>query len=135
MTANYFRYCNAVILVYDASPDKEDTLFALREWISDVKTHSYFGERMLFSLWANKVDVSDRDASKPPEVEAFLEEHNIPDALYFRISAKTGEKLMESFHKLIMYMDNCSLAISVQSEDPLLTPPRRRPSWKNRCLC
>lgn len=134
MTANYFRYCNAVILVYDASPEKEDTLFSLREWINDVRTHSYYGEQMIFSLWANKIDASDKDAPKPPEVDAFQEEHHIPDALYFRISAKTGEGLMESFHKLILCMDNRSLVASAQSEETS-TPPQRRLSWKDRCRC
>lgn len=139
MTANYFRYCNAVILVYDASPDRLETLFALRDWITDVTKHSSLSDKVALSLWANKCDLS--DTRRPPEVDAFMQEHRIPEHLYFRMSAKTGEGLMSAFHDVILHVDRRGNLVS--STGCLIEEPgtsgnsgrSTRRTWRDRCRC
>lgn len=107
MTSNYFRYCHAVILVYDSSPEKIHTLFALREWIEQTKSSSFLRDRVIFSLWENKIDThTDDTTTRPPEVDAFLQEHSIPESLHYSVSARTGENLMESFQNFIVHVNN-----------------------------
>lgn len=104
MTANYFRFCHSVMLVYDARPDCINTLFVLRDWVNDARTNNFLGEGMTLSLWANKSDQLAQDYSRPEEVVAFMGEYNIPESLYFPVSAKTGLNVMESFHALIEHI-------------------------------
>ena len=106
MTANYFRFCHGVILVYDARPDCIHTLFVLRDWINDARKNNFLGEGMTLSLWANKSDELVQDYSRPEEVTAFMDEYNIPESLYFHVSAKTGQNVMESFHALIAHVSS-----------------------------
>ena len=144
LTANYFRYCNAVILVYDASPDRLETLFALRDWITDVTKHSSLSDRVALSLWANKCDTTDSSSThRPPEVDAFMQEHRIPEHLYFRVSAKTGEGLMDAFHDVILYADkrgnffsSTGCLITEDSSTPGNSGRNtRRRTWRERCRC
>ena len=100
MTANYYRYCHAVLLVYDLHA--EETLFFLADWFKEAKANSRWPQRVVFSLWGNKSDVtSDEQSPKEPAIAAFLKQYNIPESLSFKVSAKTGENVTEAFEKVV----------------------------------
>ena len=100
MTANYYRYCHAVLLVYDLSA--EETLFFLADWFKEAKANSRWPQRIIFSLWGNKSDVSpDEQSVKEESVSAFLKQYNIPESLNFRVSAKSGDSVVEAFQKVV----------------------------------
>lgn len=144
MTANYFRNCHAMILVYDASPDRLDTLFALRYWISDVRKHSSLNDKVFLTLWANKADLTEGDAI-PPEVEAFMAEHNIPSHLHYNVSAKDGTELMQAFHALILHVDQRGLSPTIvgssrslsNGENAVVHKEEKKNSrgWRQKCRC
>ena len=101
MTANYYRYCHAVLLVYDLNA--EETLFFLADWFKEAKANSRWPQRVVFSLWGNKSDdvTPDEQSAKEPSIEAFLKQYNIPESLSFRVSAKSGDNVVEAFEKVI----------------------------------
>ena len=133
MTANYFRFCHGVILVYDAKPDCIHTLFVLRDWVNEARKNNFLGEGMTVSLWANKVDELPQDYSRPEEVVAFMGEYNIPESLYFCVSAKTGVNVMDSFHALIDHVSRHAPSnghINSTSTDHVTPPDQRRRCFK-----
>ena len=138
MTSSYFRYCNAVILVYDSSPDNIGSLLKLREWIDDARINSVFGERVVFSLWANKCEEVSSDVATSQVVTAFMEEYKIPESLHFKVSAKTGENCIESLHTLISTVHNTAQStapsnIASTSTEIVVTPhASHKFSW---CKC
>ena len=96
MTANYFRNCHGVVLVY--SLEEEDTLFALGDWLSEAR--SLNSHHVVPALWGNKSE-SDNACAMEPTVEAFSSEHKIPPELVAQVSALTGQGVKEDFEKLI----------------------------------
>ena len=132
MTANYFRYCNAVILVYDSAPERLETLFALREWISDVTKHSSFSDKVVLSLWANKCDESS-SLQKAPEVDAFMQEHHIPEKMHFCVSAKSGERLMAALHAVILQVSKAGHVINTAGDAQ--NSGRKARNWRDKCRC
>lgn len=96
MTANYFRNCHAVILVY--SLDEEDTLFILHDWL--VETRSFNSDTVVPALWGNKCD-SENSCITNEMVLAFSKENDIQSDLVTHVSALTGEGVEKSFEKLI----------------------------------
>ena len=120
MTSSYYRYSIAVILVYDSRLDQIGTIFNLVDWIREAKERSMVKDRVILSLWANKCDLSKQQSSDtPPEVAAFKQEHNIPDCLHFRVSAKTGENVIGSLNSLIKFVhqNNSSTSSAVVNSD------------------
>lgn len=103
ITANYYRYCQAVILVYDL--DAEETLYCLRDWLSEARQNNRYPDKIVFSLWGNKSDL-DEQSTKQDAVKAFLLEYGIPDSLHFKVSAKTDENVTEAFLKVIQTVDD-----------------------------
>lgn len=147
MTASYFRYCHAVILVYDASsPEQLSTLFALRGWIEEAKTASFLGDRVIFSLWGNKSDqlsastsgeAATANKTLSPEVKAFLNEYSIPDSLHYFVSALTGENVVESLHSFIAHIDSAlsvmksgSITLSDPESPQSEISPRHQQGWR-----
>ena len=99
MTANYFRNCHGVALVY--SLEEEDTLFALGDWLSEAR--SLNSNLLVPALWGNKSDDFDTTSSTmEPTVNAFSSEHKIPPELVAKVSAHTGQGAREAFEKLII---------------------------------
>ena len=96
MTANYFRNCQAVLLVY--SLEEEDSLFILRDWLGEARSLSC--HKVVPALWGNKreshsVSVTEQMSS------AFSGENGIPGDLVARVSAVTGEGVREAFEQLV----------------------------------
>ena len=103
MTANYYRFCHAVILVYDL--EAEETLYCLKDWIQEAKAGSRWPERVVFSLWGNKSD-SDDQLAPQQATDAFLTEHGISQSLNFKVSAKTGSSVEDAFQKVMEIVDD-----------------------------
>lgn len=141
MTANYYRFCHAVILVYDLQA--EDTLYCLKDWMSQAKKNCRWPEKLVFSLWGNRCDLDDgQDTERIRDsVDAFVTEHNI--SLEFQVSAKTGKNVEEAFLRVVKAADeqfnnpNVSdlsidprntavLGFSSNSGGPIFPSPRRR---------
>lgn len=137
MTSSYYRYCQAVILVYDASPDQLSTLFALRGWIDEARTASSRRERVILSLWGNKSDKLSPGESVPsPEAQAFMREYSIPDNLHYSVSARTGHNVMESLHSFMKHIDSVvsvNMSTSFTLSDPESHENSSRPqTWRQR---
>ena len=114
MTSSYYRYSVAVILVYDSRPGCIPTLFDLDEWVREARERSFAKDSVILSLWANKWDEGGVDT---PEVTAFKQEHNIPDSLHFRVSARTGLNIFDSLNYLIKFVHqkNASSGVTFSS--------------------
>ncbi len=123
MTANYYRYCHAVILVYDM--EAEDSLFCLKDWIIAAQTNSRWPDKLIFSLWGNKCDSDDRGTSEEG-LEAFLTEYNISKSLDFRVTAKQGASVEKAFQKVVETVDD---SFSTVERDT--TADHRDTAWLN----
>ena len=97
MTANYFRGCHAIVLVY--SLEEEDSLFCLHDWLEEARRHS---ERLVAAVWGNKCDLDSTNLQSDSElVKTFLQENQISPTLSQQVSAKTGEGTKEAFEELV----------------------------------
>ena len=139
MTANYYRFCHAVILVYDL--DDEGSLFSLTDWIKEAKRNCRWQDKMTFAVWGNKSDLSEQ-STRQEAIDAFTREYKIPDSLSFKMSAKTGENVQEAFQKVVEAVDDKFskldlMDVSLDARDTALLTfsidgsPRKR----KRCLC
>lgn len=121
MTANYFRHCNAVLLVY--SLEEEDSLYCLNDWVAEAHMHNS-SDRLLLALWGNKSDSEDRCALQEA-VKAFMSVHNIPPSLEALVSAKTGDGVLEAFDRLVkeVHEQFCGEGLPQRrSLEPLIDP-------------
>ena len=86
--------------MYDV--EEEQTLYALKEWITQARDYSTYKANVMLALWGNK---NDSDGSEAPKFEGaikgFLETNYIPESLHFRVSAKTGYNVREAFDAVI----------------------------------
>ena len=97
MTSNYFRYCHALLLVYDL--EQEESLYCLKEWVAEAHQHAYC-KQLLLALWGNKNE-SQQAMDQQVATRAFSAEYNIPRTLQARVSARSGEGVKESFETLV----------------------------------
>lgn len=99
MTANYFRNSHAIVLVY--SVDEEDSLFVLRDWLTEAQTLN--PENVVAALWGNKCDMEQgRTSGFTSTVTAFSQQISIPAELVARVSAQTGEGVKEAFEAVVL---------------------------------
>lgn len=132
MTANYFRNCAAVILVY--SLEEEDTLFILQDWLAEARTLN--SEQVVPALWGNKCE-SENVSLTQQMAAAFSNENSILPELVTRVSAVTGEGVMEAFDKLIQTVHLCRGGSRVQHQqgrtlEPLIDPQLQK---NKKCAC
>lgn len=112
-SCNYYRHCQAMILVYKAGD--QQSLVALGDWISDAKTYSHMKDYLMLSLWENSFE--EHATSLEPLVKTFMQHNGISESLYFKVSSKTGDNLKEAFESLIMALDKRSTSELSQSEE------------------
>ena len=100
LTSNYYRFCHAVILVYDLY--EPETLYSLREWVSEAQKNSRWKDRVLFALWGNKLDLVEGDSKDEAiSLQTVLTEFGVASKLYSEVSAKTGENIEASFMTVV----------------------------------
>ena len=119
MTANYFRKCHAVILVY--SLEEEDTLFALGEWLSEARSLSCNQLRVVPALWGNKSE-SDNTCAMEEMASAFSTENKIPPELVARVSAHTGEGVKKAFEEVICRVHSQFGGVDQETQQRTLEP-------------
>ena len=86
----YYHGVNVALIVY--AIDSRSSFMAVDEWVNDLLTHAPRNVQLV--IVANKVDLVDtRDVSMEEGV-AKAESHS---ALYFEVSAKTGEGVSDMF--------------------------------------
>ena len=100
MTSNYFRMCQAMILVYD--PLNPATVTALRFWINNCYKYNPISDMLVLSLWANysKTGIDDT-YMKSAEINELIEDYNILPSLQFNVSTLNGEGIMDAFNHVI----------------------------------
>ena len=100
MTSNYFRMCQAMILVYD--PLNPATVTALRFWINNCYKYNPISDMLVLSLWANysKTGIDDT-YMKSAEINELIEDYNILPSLQFNVSTLNGEGIMNAFNHVI----------------------------------
>lgn len=122
--------------MYDPSPDKMTTLFALKQWIEEAKIASFLQDRVIFSLWANKTDMISPDTELPaPVVREFMRENSIPESLHFSVSALTGDNVIESLQSFVEHISNTFSLIgntSLTISDPESVEHSSRTTWRNK---
>lgn len=135
LTRSYYRDTHLAVLVYDVS--NVESLFRLREWISETNDNSP-GAR--FVLIGNKYD-------KPPDMaedmpETFAHEYNIE--CHFKVSTKESDEVVSIFHSLVcdLYQRsnfNCTssfqLVTTTPTRDtaPILPPPEEGNTHRRKC--
>ena len=134
MTANYFRNCHAIVLVY--SVEEEDSLFVLRDWLTEAQALN--SERIVPALWGNKCE-SDNACLTPQMVEAFQRENSISAELVARVSARTGEGVSEAFEKLVWTVHSQFKGLELDHQrgrtlEPLIDPQLQKQRGR-QCAC
>ena len=87
--------------------DLEDelSLHVLKDWIVDARKYSY---NVLPVLWGNKVDivpVGSEPQTLTSAVTSFMDEHDIPQSLHFKVSATTGYNVKEALEATLKALD------------------------------
>ena len=135
MTANYYRNCSAVVLVY--SLEEEDSLFILQDWLAEAR--SLNSDLIVPALWGNKRE-SENVSLTEKMTTAFSKENSVPAELVARVSAVTGEGVKEAFEKLIQTVHTRrggSQLLQQQQQrgrtlEPLIDPQLQK---NKRCAC
>ena len=134
MTANYFRNCHAIVLVY--SVEEEDSLFVLRDWLTEAQALN--SERIVPALWGNKCE-SENACLTPQMAEAFQRENSISAELVARVSARTGEGVREAFEKLVWTVHSQFKGLELDHQrgrtlEPLIDPQLQKQRGR-QCAC
>ena len=131
MTANYFRNCQAVILVY--SLEEEDSLFVLRDWLSEAR--SLNSDQVVPALWGNKSE-SHSVCLTEEVASAFSRENGIPAELVAQVSAQTGAGVKEAFERLVETVHSQFAGVEqekIRTLEPLIDPQLGQKS--RPCYC
>ena len=100
MTSNYFRMCQAMILVYD--PLNPATITPLRFWIDNCYRYNPISDMLVLSLWANYSKTGIVDTyMKSAEINGLMQDYNILPSLQFNVSTLNGEGIMDAFNHVI----------------------------------
>ena len=113
---NHYRNCHAIILVYDL--EDEYSLHMLNDWIEDARKYSY---DVLPVLWGNKVDimpVGSEPQTLTSTVRSFMDKYDIPQSLYFKVSAMTGYNVKEALEATLKALDERASASCPRSTLP-----------------
>lgn len=99
MTSNYYRGSQAVAIVYDITDRQSFT--NVNSWIQEIHqspTRRNTTEAVVKVLIANKSDLEDRRAVPVEEGRALAAANKVE---FFETSAKDGNQVMETFHRLV----------------------------------
>lgn len=94
MTNNFYRNADGVLLVFCV--EDSYTFDNLQGWITDASQHIAI-DKCEWALIGSKCDLQNEVETK--RIDALLKQLNIK--LFFNVSAKTGENVMEAFTKLV----------------------------------
>eukprot|EP00731_Ephydatia_muelleri_P026602 Em0018g702a len=146
MTCSYYRWCNAVILMYDLG--NLISLTSLHDWGKAARTYSNLKEDVVLSLWGNKADVTtDCDSVKEWDaaLQALMSEFSIPPSLHFVVSAKTGanvraafDSLVRNVHSKLSYIGDRLTGPEMEENDPLRTVSVKQANGsgkEDQCSC
>jgi small GTP-binding protein len=99
LRSSFFDGANGALIVFDLS--RWHTFEELEEWLSDLR--EYAGENIPFAVIGNKLDLIDKrdELYERENAEVFAKKE---DTFYIETSAKTGEKVEESFLNLMEKM-------------------------------
>ena len=131
MTANYFRNCHAVILVF--SVEEENTLFVLRDWLSEAQALN--SDHVVPALWGNKSDSYNKCVTEEM-VCAFGKENTISADLVTTVSAQTGHGVKEAFERVIrmIHARHRGEQCRTRTLEPLIDPKLHHKTSKH-CAC
>lgn len=95
LRSSFFDGANGALIVFDLS--RWHTFEELDDWVSDLR--EYAGEKIPFALIGNKVDLIDKrdELYERESAEVFAKKEQ---TFYVETSAKTGEKVEETFLNL-----------------------------------
>lgn len=96
LTNNFYRNTDGILLVY--SVEDTYTFDNIHGWISDASQHVAI-DSCEWALVGNKCDMYFTDSDRT-RIKTLREQLNIK--VFYFVSAKTGEKVMEAFKKLIV---------------------------------
>ena len=115
LSANYYRHCNAIILVYRQGD--QQSLVALGEWSNDCKSYCLMKDQVMLSLWENV----DNEAPSLDEhlVKDFMEHNGIPSTLRFKVCTKTGHSVKEAFESVIRTLDDRCTRVGLGQSDEM----------------
>lgn len=106
MTSNYFRFCNAIVLVYRLGGlDSQSSLHALQdEWVELAKSYNKQPQGMVISLWGNTTVGTEEESKRQAESTAkgLLHQCNIPASLHCIVNALTGEGVLEALDTVVL---------------------------------
>ena len=86
----YYHGVNVALIVY--AVDSRSSFAAVDEWVDDIRKHAPRNVQLV--IVANKIDLVDSREVAAEEGVAKAESHS---ALYFEVSAKTGEGISDMF--------------------------------------
>ena len=96
MTRSYFTNCVAAILVYDIG--ELDSLHKLDEWVDRVKWSD--SANIVLSMWGNDKGNTNNLVSDENSC-GFADIYGVKEELMFKVNAKSGWKVVESYHRVI----------------------------------
>ena len=96
MTRSYFTNSVAAILVYDIG--ELDSLNKLDEWVDRLKWSD--SADIVLSMWGNDKGNTNNLVSDENS-RGFAAIHGVKEELMFKVDAKSGWKVVESYHRVI----------------------------------
>lgn len=88
----FYRGARGCFLVYDLT--RNNTLSSLKAWKKGLESVE---EDAIYFLIGNKADLKEQIAVSQENIDTIIQELNIPKDSFFVTSAKTGEKVEDSF--------------------------------------
>lgn len=88
----FYRGARGCFLVFDLT--RNNTLNSVKAWKKGLESVE---EDVIYFLIGNKADLKEQVAVSQESIDAIVEELNLPKDSFFITSAKTGEKVEESF--------------------------------------
>ena len=123
MTRSYFTNTVAAILVYDIG--ELDSLHKLDEWVDRLEWSD--SADIVLSMWGNDKGNTNNLVSDESS-RGFADIYGVKEELMFKVNAKSGWKVVESYHRVIEEV--CSRYPSYNAEpSPNVEPSPKSYKW------
>ena len=100
VSRQYYKDANAVLLIFDLT--NRESFDGLQRWFTDIQNFS--SQNIEISVLGNKSDETDKRSVNIQEINELLKGKE--NCMYFEVSAKTGNNIMNVFETLVKKLNS-----------------------------
>ena len=100
VSRQYYKDANAVLLIFDLT--NRESFDGLQRWFTDIQNFS--SQNIEISVLSNKSDETDKRSVNIQEINELLKGKE--NCMYFEVSAKTGNNIMNVFETLVKKLNS-----------------------------